>query len=128
MFQIKCLKISSIFRFFMKLGLFLAYNRKERWTILVKTGDVLAEPFPYNKISIKIAQPHSLLISIQIFDPFKTNLPNFNIYTVFLSNLKRERECFLLFVAMRHCVPTRTFLCVPDSSAFTVPDCLHDRF
>ncbi len=37
-----------------------------------------------------------------------------------LSILKRERECFLLFVPRRYCVPTRTFLGVPNRSPFLI--------
>jgi hypothetical protein len=51
-------------------------------------------------------------------------------YTVVLSFLKREGEHFRLFVQRRYCVPTRTFLGVPDGSAlqpFTVPGHLHER-
>ena len=46
---------------------------------------------------------------------------------MFLSFLKRERERFPLFVPKRCCVPTRTFLGVPDRSASTVLDRLHER-
>ena len=39
------------------------------------------------------------------------------LYTVILSFLRREPERFPLFVPRHYCVPTRTFLGVPDRSA-----------
>jgi hypothetical protein len=56
------------------------------------------------------------------------NLYRLTLNTVILSFLKRERERFRLFVPKRYYVPARTFLGVPDRSAFTIPDRFHDRF
>ena len=53
-------------------------------------------------------------------DMTKKNPGNF---TVFRSFLERGRDRFRLFVPKRYCVPTRSFLTVPDRSSFlTVPD------
>jgi hypothetical protein len=42
----------------------------------------------------------------------------FFLNTVFLLFLMRERDRFRLFVSKRYCVPTRSFLGVPDRSPF----------
>jgi hypothetical protein len=104
-------------------------SRGKRWGTVRYGTDTDKFGLPSVISNQKVQFNQNLKVFFLLLTPMSpTHYRQYHLFTVFLSFLKRER--FPLFVRWRYCVPTRTFIGVPDHSAlqsFTVPDRLHEH-